>query len=185
MYFKIFIYKLNGSIYHLPFDILAGSGSVCEERVNGNSQRGGQENEKYGGEDTGEGGAGAGYEVVGQEIEGDDDGDGVEDPEEAGLLLLLRVGGGGRGLAEEKGGDDADAEGDDGEHDEEGGSVVGEERDAEVGEDGSAETHVALEDACDWASIPPEVAYAGHQHRRVHPRCAVPSHAQEYAHLSQ
>jgi hypothetical protein len=180
------INELNNLIYYLPFDIRTGSFSACKEkRVNGNSQGGGQENEKYSDEDTRKGGAGAGYEVVGQEIDGDDDGDRVEDPKEAGLLLLLRGGGGGRGLAEEEGGDDADDHRDDGEHDEEGGSVVGEERGAEVGEDGGAETHVALEDACDWASVLPEVAYAGHQHRRVHPRRAVPSHAQEYAHLSQ
>lgn len=112
-------------------------------------------------------------DVVGEEIEGDDDGDGVDGGEVPWLALVLCDGG--IDFAEEEDGGEADGAGDDGEHEEEGGGAVGEEGGADVGEDGGGEANVALEDAGDRASVLPEVSDAGDQHRSVHPCRAVAS----------
>lgn len=116
-------------------------------------------------------------DVEGEEIDGEDDGDDVEEVEEFGLFLLVGCGGRRRDLAEEKNSGEADKKGDDGEHEEEDGGVVGKESSAEVSEDGGAQTHVTLQYSGDRTSIRPEVSDACHQNRRVHPCRTVASHA--------
>lgn len=98
-------------------------------------------------------------DIVSEEIEGDDDGDGVDGGEVPGLALVF--GDGGVDLTEEEDGEDADGGGDDGEHEEEVGGAVGEEGGAEVGEDSCGEADIALEDAGDGASVLAEVSDAG------------------------
>lgn len=98
-------------------------------------------------------------DIVSEEIEGDDDGDGVDGGEVPGLALVF--GDGGVDLTEEEDGEDTDGGGDDGEHEEEGGGAIGEEGGAEVGEDGGGEADIALEDAGDGASVLAEVSDAG------------------------
>ncbi|WRX13719.1 hypothetical protein QQP08_006206 [Theobroma cacao] len=78
----------------------------------------------------------------------------------AGFFLLCRNGGGLGGFTEEEDGREANGEGDDREHDEEFGGVVGEECGAEVGEDGGAETDIAFQDAGYWATVAAEVVDA-------------------------
>lgn len=125
-------------------------------------------------------GAGVFYETESQEVDGDDDGEGVEDGEVIGFLLGFGGGGGCRGrrrdFAEEEHGEEADGEGDDGEHDEEGRWVIVKQSSTEIGENGGAETDVAFENAGNWAAILSEVSDAGYEHRRVHPCRAVSAH---------
>jgi len=99
------------------------------------------------------------HEAEGQEVKGDDDGDGVEDPEISGLFVVLD--GGGRNFTEEKDSGETNNEWDESEHEDKQSRVVGEESRTEVGEYGSTESDIAFENAGNRASVAAEVAEAG------------------------
>ena len=109
-------------------------------------------------------------EVRGEEVHRDGHGERVDRGEAVPVVLLVRARGGpcGWALAEEHHGERADHGRHDGEHDEEQGGIVGEERGAGVGEDGGVEADVSLEQAGDGAPAPAEVADAGDEHGGVH-----------------
>lgn len=78
----------------------------------------------------------------------------------------MGIGGGNGGLSwdftEEKHGEETDGERDQGEHEEERRWVGGKQSKTEIGENGSAETDVAFENAGNWAAILPEVSDASY-----------------------
>jgi len=167
----------------LPLHVIPRSEPSLEVRVHRNPHRRSQYNEQNGDEHPRHQDPRAGDEAIHQKEESDDDGNDVEDAEIPDLLGASGGGDGGRKLSEEKDTGETNDEGNEREHDEEGGRVVGEKRRTERSEYRSAQPYKAFQNPRNGSSVCPEVAYARYQNGSVHPRRAVPSHAQKHTHL--
>lgn len=170
-------------VRHLPLHVIPRSEPSLQVRVHRNPQRRSQHNEQNGDEHTRHQDARAGDEAIHQEENREQDGNDVEDAEILHLLGVSGGGDGGRKLAEEKDTGETNGEGNDGEHDEEGARVVGEKRGTERSEYRGAQPYKTFQNPRNGSSVGPKVAYARYQNGSVHPRGAVPSHAQKNAHL--
>ena len=122
--------------------------------------------------------------VVDQKINGDDNGEGVENSEVASFFSFVDGGWGRWDFTEKQNGGEADGEGNDSEHEEKLGWVVSEQGLAEISEYGGAQTHIALENPRDGSLVSSVVTDASDEHSGVHPCGAIASHNQHYSHLT-